>query len=94
MMVRYGSGYLKFEDGGRHHELSSRNLVTPGPWIIFCSRRPDSMAGVRGLELANVGLIECRPNPLVCQNIFVPETFAEEPQKDGRGSRCSCGTTG
>jgi hypothetical protein len=33
------------------------------------------MPGVRGLELANVGLIECRANPLVCQNIFVPETF-------------------
>src|ERR1700730_16984346 len=47
----------------------------------------DCMPGVRGLELANVGLIECRPNPLVCQNIFVPETFGEEPQKDGRGSR-------
>src|SRR5205823_3348412 len=28
-----------------------------------------------------VGLIECRPNPLVCQNIFVPETFGEEPAK-------------
>jgi nitrile hydratase subunit alpha len=23
---------------------------------------------------------------LVCHNIFVPETFGEEPQKDGRGS--------
>jgi hypothetical protein len=33
------------------------------------------VAGVRGLELGNVGLIECRANPLVCQNIFVPETF-------------------
>ena len=55
------------------------NVAQPG--------ETDSVAGVRGLELANVGLIECRPNPLVCQNIFVPETFGEEPQKDGRGSR-------
>jgi hypothetical protein len=45
------------------------------------------MAGVRGLELGNVGLIECRPNPLVCQNIFVPESFGEKPESDGRGSR-------
>ena len=48
------------------------------------------MAGVRGLELPNVGLIECRPNPLLWQNIFVPETtFGEEPQRDGCGSRWS-----
>jgi hypothetical protein len=49
-------------------------------------KRLDPLAGVRGLELANVGLIERRPNPLVCQNIFVPESFGEEPQRDGRGS--------
>jgi hypothetical protein len=51
-----------------------------------CRRETDSVAGVRGLELANVRLIERRPNPLVCQNIFVPESFGEEPQRDGRGS--------
>jgi hypothetical protein len=39
------------------------------------------MAGVKGLELGNVGLIDCRPNPLVCQNICVPDSFGEEPQK-------------
>jgi hypothetical protein len=44
------------------------------------------VAGVRGLELGNVALIACRPNPLVRQNIFVPESFGEEPQRDGRGS--------
>jgi hypothetical protein len=33
------------------------------------------MAGVRGLELANVGLKNSRPNSLAFQNIFVPETF-------------------
>jgi hypothetical protein len=38
--------------------------------------KPDEpVRGHVGLELANVGLIECRPNPLVCQNIRVPETF-------------------
>jgi hypothetical protein len=35
----------------------------------------DSVAGVRGLELANVGLKNSRPNSLAFQNIFVPETF-------------------
>jgi hypothetical protein len=39
------------------------------------------------LELGNVGLIECAPNALVCQNIFVPESFGEGPQMDGCGSR-------
>jgi hypothetical protein len=67
-----------------------RNAAVPrrfeGPSHV-AQWRPDWLAGVRGLELTNVGLIECRPNPLVCRNIFVPETFGEEPQKDGRGSR-------
>jgi hypothetical protein len=33
------------------------------------------MAGVRGLELGNVGFLESRPNSLVFRTIFVPETF-------------------
>jgi hypothetical protein len=40
-------------------------------------QRPDSVAGVRGLELANVALRRAGPNSLVSQNIFVPETFRE-----------------
>jgi hypothetical protein len=41
------------------------------------AQRPDSVAGVVGLELGNVALIEYRLKPLVCQNIFVPETFRQ-----------------
>jgi hypothetical protein len=68
------------------------SIGVPRRFLIFwrvASRpqRPDSVAGVRGLELGNVGLIECAPNALVCQNIFVPESFGEGPQRDGRGSR-------
>src|SRR2546421_7094660 len=48
--------------------------------------RSDCVAGVGGLELGNVGIVECGPNSLVCQNIFVPENFGEGPQRDGRGS--------
>ena len=32
-------------------------------------------AGLRGLELGNVGFLKSRPNCLVFQNIFVLETF-------------------
>ena len=40
-------------------------------------QRPDSVAGVRGLELRNVALQNAGPNSLVFQNILVPETFRE-----------------
>ena len=39
------------------------------------------MAGVRGLELANVALQTDGPNSLVFQNIFVPETFRENCER-------------
>jgi hypothetical protein len=39
------------------------------------ARETDSVAGVGGLELGNVGFIECAPNALVCQNILARETF-------------------
>jgi hypothetical protein len=39
------------------------------------AQRPDSVAGVGGLELRNVALQNAGPNSLVFQNIFVPETF-------------------
>jgi hypothetical protein len=39
------------------------------------TQRPDSVAGVRGLELGNVIFQNARPNSLVFQNILVPETF-------------------
>jgi hypothetical protein len=45
------------------------------------------VAGVRGLELGNVALQGAGPNSLVFQNIFVPESFGEKPENDGRGSR-------
>jgi aromatic ring hydroxylase len=62
----------------------------PGGAMMMCStptapQRPDSVAGVRGLELGNVALIACRPNPLVRQNIFVPETFRVSPVTRQRG---------
>ena len=41
-------------------------------------QRPDSVAGVRGLELRNVALQNAGPNSLVFQNILVPETFRED----------------
>jgi hypothetical protein len=45
------------------------------------------VAGVAGLELGNVGFLKSRPNSLVCQNIFVPETFGEELDADHAGGR-------
>jgi hypothetical protein len=39
------------------------------------------MAGVGGLELANVALQKAWSNSLVFQNIFVPETFRAAPKK-------------
>src|SRR5438477_8968039 len=60
----------------------------PGPSCELSARGDaDSLAGVRGLELANVALRRAGPNSLVSQNIFVPESFGEEPQRDGRGAR-------
>jgi len=47
-------------------------------------QRPYCMAGVRGLELANVGLKNSRTNSLVFQNIFVPETFRENCERADR----------
>ena len=41
-------------------------------------QRPDSVAGVRGLELRNVALQNAGPDSLVFQNILVPETFRED----------------
>jgi hypothetical protein len=35
----------------------------------------DSVAGVRGLELGNVGFLKSRPNSLLFRNILAPETF-------------------
>ena len=44
----------------------------------------DCMAGVRGLELANVALQTDGPNSLVFRNIFVPETFRENCERADR----------
>src|SRR2546423_3603445 len=44
---------------------------------VHVSPETDCVAERRGLELENVGLIDCQPNPLVCQNICVPESFGE-----------------
>jgi hypothetical protein len=51
-----------------------------GPPVFLASscairETPDSVAGVRGLEVANVVLRNAGPNSLVFQKIFVLETF-------------------
>jgi hypothetical protein len=65
-----------------------RRLAEPVYFSPPASRaqRPDSVAGVRGLELANVGLIEYRRNSLVFRNILVPETFRVSSATRQRGS--------
>ena len=50
-------------------------------------QRPDSVAGVRGLELRNVALQNAGPNSLVFQNILVPETFREDQFRSRRLKR-------
>jgi hypothetical protein len=44
----------------------------------------DCVAGVRGLELANVALQTDGQNSLVFQNIFVLETFRENCERADR----------
>ena len=42
-------------------------------------QRPDSVAGVRGLELRNVALQNAGPDSLVFQNIFGTRDFSRRP---------------
>jgi hypothetical protein len=53
---------------------------------VFISAQgdPDSMAGVRGLEFANVVLRHAGPNSLVSRNILVPESFGENCERADR----------
>jgi hypothetical protein len=63
-MVRYGSGYLKFEDGGRHHELHARSQVAirciPRFWTFLHSLY--ARARLNGnLELSRSGNVRVGP---------------------------------
>jgi hypothetical protein len=75
----------------RSHSSQSNVILAPPYLTISCLRVPrcetDYLAGVRGLELGNVVLRHAGPNSLVSQNIFVPQSFGQEPQRDRRGSR-------
>jgi hypothetical protein len=57
------------------HSTLHSSAVVQFLGVAHITHRHDSMAGVRGLELGNVGFLESRPNSLVFRTIFVPETF-------------------
>src|SRR4051794_35137216 len=65
----------------KHWITSSSDLHGLTPDI---AAETDSVAGVRGLELANVALQADGPNSLVFHNIFVPETFRENCERADR----------
>jgi hypothetical protein len=70
----------KFES--RAARIVSAAGVAFAPGARFCSRRPDCVAGVRGLELGNVALQNASPTKsLGCQNVLEKQGVRPRFQK-------------